>query len=79
MFLEDVKNNNSFSLFFLVLLLYESVLIIKFCIAIVFTLDIFALFYLSTAFTCLIAVFFIIYNVENGPVIKLKSKFEIQE
>ena len=79
LFLEDTKGKNSFKLFYIILLLYEATLVLKFIIIMALTMDALALLFISTVFTCLIAVFFIIYNEENSPVVKLKSKIEIRE
>lgn len=79
MFVVDLRNKNSINVFYLVLVLYESILVLKFLLVISFSISSLVFFYISTAFTCLVAVFFILYNEENSPKFKIKLNLEMPD
>lgn len=67
------SKNNYLTLGWVMLILYEISIVLKFIIVLEATQASIIFYYLTTAFEILIAIFFTIYKVEDSPKIKLKS------
>lgn len=68
---ENYNKNNRLNSGYLVLILYNISILLKFYLAFGSTKNFVAFFYFTTAFEILVAIFFTIYKVEESPAIKL--------
>lgn len=69
----DMANTDNINMYFIILILYESSILLKISARIVNVYTGMYFFYITTAFEILIAVYFIFYNLRNSPKLKLEE------
>ncbi len=72
---KDMAMTDSINIYFIILILYESSILLKISARIVNVHTGMYFFYITTAFEILIAVYFMFYNIRNSPKIKLAEHF----
>lgn len=70
---KDMAMTDSINIYFMILILYESSILLKISSRIVNVQTGMYFFYITTAFEILIAVYFIIYNLKSSPKIKFAA------